>query len=324
MEITLTLCSPQDINKTITLYYELLDRPIAKKYLLALKECVSQNYQINNKERFYGFPNDYRNENWIKQQIQLCAESLNSYSPGLVENLDEFDFDQCFMNRLHKIFEECRGSTLSPASFYKEAPRFIQKVLDDLNLYIHRLERLKRIQEQRDSSELSAAAILTFGGERRRYPLQDEDYSYFTSIHPFGAWQINYCEAGKQILDVYFDKDEFVGENNIRPHRYYSADAKLSFSTPISETKYKSIQNDFKLWWSENTKKLKKIGLTSINDPKNAFGYIQVASLKRKKGSVAGLSDKEIVTLVSEHQCFLSVSATHTTDKTSLAQEKPF
>jgi hypothetical protein len=70
-----------------------------------------------------------------------------------------------------------------------------------------------------------------------------------------------------------------VGDDNIRPLRYYAPDFALYFhyTQPYKVDKFLADMDE---WWDRNDNYLGALGFTK-GDPKNAVGYIPVAALTR-------------------------------------------
>ena len=117
----------------------------------------------------------------------------------------------------------------------------------------------------------------------------DDDYTHFTLARKFGEVYINYCEVGKPLYDVYKDGDDIVGEDNIRPLRYYSCDFNTYFFNRSQNNVDKFLQgmND---WWDQNNNYLTALGFTK-GDPKNALGNIPVAMLETSKSNQEIIND---------------------------------
>jgi hypothetical protein len=141
-----------------------------------------------------------------------------------------------------------------------------------------------------------------------RTPLADEDYEHFTLLWSFGSWCVNYCEVGKPIWDCFRDKDEVVGDDNIRPLRYYSPDAFLWFGEDLDAARMRQELDEFSSWWDAQHTHLEALGFRK-DDPKNSIGSIPVADLDRQSGSIAGMSEDEIVQRIGNHQMVHDVRA---------------
>lgn len=144
------------------------------------------------------------------------------------------------------------------------------------------------------------ATIIGTYHNRPRHPLEDADYNYYTFKWEFGTVYINYCEVGKPLLDVFKDQDELVGDDNIRPLHYYSADFQIKFGPSTPDNVYMERLNLFNQWWDIKSDYLKSIGL--VKNKKLALGMIPVAKLNKDKSQLNELTDVEIVQVLSTYQ----------------------
>lgn len=310
-DIEIVLCSSSSPDRELSLFFSPFDTPIARRYVDALRECAVKGFPIKDPDRFYNFPGTHKNAAWIVGELNRCIAEINQKGKDVIPHRANVQMEQALLNLLHSYFEKLRGSVLKPSPFYEEATPSTKRAIDDLNLLIHRYEDFQR-SEIRAAKRLRpfAQAVLTFAGPVPRYPLHDEDYIHFNRKVVFGSLYINYCELGKPIWDVFKDKDEFVGDSNIRPLKYYSADTFLNFS-PSHEITDRLRQTvewlRFRRWWGQNSSKLAELGYT-WNDPKNSIGNITVALLNRSRGEIEGHSEGEIVALIGNHQCFKRIA----------------
>jgi hypothetical protein len=187
--------SPAIKAEELSLFFELCETQIAKKFFDAVKECEEKKSRVYEPDRIYNFPGDPRDRNWISDQLNLAVDTINTYSPGLIKHRAKPVMDQKLMNDLHHYFELYRGPILSPPKFFTDAPWNVKKALEDFNILIHRYEDYCRNEQYVASGRGPAAkAVVTFEG-RKRYELADEDYLYFSKRVVFGRWYVNYCES---------------------------------------------------------------------------------------------------------------------------------
>jgi hypothetical protein len=149
----------------------------------------------------------------------------------------------------------------------------IQEALERYNVLIHRAENFYRGDAH---AKLYPRLVARFA-DGIRYDLKDTDYPLFTLERQFGEIYINYCEVGKPLYDVFVDDDDVVGDDNIRPLRYYSAAFTTHFHDHTAHNVNKSLAK-MDQWWIANDNYLKDLGFAQ-DDPKNAIGNIPVAML---------------------------------------------
>ena len=297
--IELVLANPESLEDELSLFFELRNTPIALKYKDVLIE--SERLAITNPDRFYNFPHGRLDRHALAARINHCVDAVNGFAPGVIPLKAEPHMDQDRLNRLHHYFEVLRGPILSSPEFMRCAPLNVQVALEHLNLNIHQFEWYERAEEALRQGQTPDAFVVVTFYRRQRHLLADEDYAEFTKRRVFGTWCINYCEVGKPLWDVYQDKDEVVGDANIRPLRYYSPDAAIEFGATATDAEHASMMAEFRNWWARNEAALQRLGF-EMDDPRNGIGAIPVADLVRDRGSMAGRSDEEIRDLVGRHQ----------------------
>jgi hypothetical protein len=205
--------------------------------------------------------NDQWTEESILEAINKQIDVINAYKPVIDYRAPVGTMTQDASNRLHHYFEIIRGENEAPNDFYLSAPRVVKFAIEEFNVLIHRWEDLNK-----------AGRIVVHVRHRPVYPLELEDFQHWTLDYRPGQIHLNYCHKGKPIWDVYRDKDEHVGEDNIRPQFKYSADFSLSFS------KGPGMRPDYVQWWKDNEEFLAGLGLT-YGDPRNAVGQATIGEV---------------------------------------------
>lgn len=297
--IELILGTKGNRARTLSLFFRPLKTEIAREYLLALKVYSGAHDAILEPDRTYNFPGDRRGRAWIAGRLNSCIDVINDYSPGLIRHRAKPRMDQELMNELHHYFERYRGSVIEPAEFFVNAPHEVQNALHEMNILIHRYEDVCRNEADRRLGRRSSPRIVATFKAFRRSSLEDQDFKHFTKQEVFGRWYIDYCELGKPLWDVFQDKDEIVGDENIRPLRYFSANALVHFGKTTSKSQVSRQLREFNRWWDEKEEFLSRLGFTK-NDPKNSLGNIPVADLCRNRGAIKGLSQVETVKLIGK------------------------
>lgn len=255
-------------EEMLTLKFETYSHATAKKWYQELMEQLQRNSNLKENNRLYHFPNN----NWSLENIVLelknRADIINAYKFYIPE-ADQINITikQPLLNTLHKYFEEMRGGILSPGEYYTNAPWDIKQAIEDYNVLIHRTE------DKLNAVHARPRMVLTFH-DRRRHQLADDDYDNFSLDIRFGEVYINYCEVGKPLWDVFKDRDQVVGDQNIRPLKWYSADMMVYFM----DATYRRKLEDFWKWWDNNNELLSNLGFVK-HDKKLSLGHIPVAKL---------------------------------------------
>jgi hypothetical protein len=288
----LTLCNS---TSEYDLYFNVDDTVIAKKWA---KE-ISNNYPLFETERFSNWPKTTKNADYFVTKLNQCIDTVNDYKAGTILTKVSLPFNQSTMNYLHKFFEELRGTSDLGTAFYNSAPETVRHALNEFNIVIHEYEHFAFNERTVKITNHPYATIVgTF--HRPRFLLEDSDYNYFTYNWEFGRVYINYCEVGKPLLDVFKDNDIIVGESNIKPLQYYSADFQIKFGLATLPDVYKKRTEIFNTWFSEREEFFKKLGI--VKGPKLALGLIPVAAIDLELSNLEGMSQIGIVNKLSQYQ----------------------
>jgi hypothetical protein len=274
-------------------YFDLLDTSIASKWA----DEVAKDYDFFETGRFTNWPNGKNMADFyqgLKEQIDI----VNEYRPDTIVGLSHI-FNQELLNYLHKFFEDLRGPVDNPADFYATAPDSVKEAITKFNVIIHECEHyMFNLDAMKLTNHPYATIVGTYNGPR--YQLADEDYDHYTFKWTFGTVYINYREIGKPLLDVFKDQDDIVGDANIRPLHYYSADFQIKFGPSTLDTIYEQRVSQFDAWYESKKEHFESLGL--YKDKKLALGLIPVAQLNIDDSRLKNLTKIEIVTQLSNYQ----------------------
>lgn len=253
--------------------FDLLSTDIA----VAWSHEINQMYGFHETDRFQGWPDDTRDLEWFKYNLQSQIDIVNNYIPNTIT--DVVTLDQSELNYLHKFFEDLRGGVEIGTVFYNESPLATQQAIDKFNILIHECEHFLR-------NSMHPSIVVTFK-DRPRKKLQVADFRHFTFKWEFGTIYINYCEVGKPLLDVFKDNDTFIGKSNIRPLEYYSADFMIKFGPSTTDEVYENRKTQIFDWLSTQDCTFDNLSL----------GLIPVATLNRDQ--FTGMGDTDIINKIS-------------------------
>lgn len=270
----------KDLNE-YAIKYRVYNTPIAIKWYQALHhQVVKKDNKSKEPDRLYNFPDNLWNEEKIVNELNNCISIINKHTQ-VISHKAYVGMPQEQLNHLHHYFEKLRGASGNPGEYYLNAELSQQLALERYNVIIHRAENFY-LENTTNCSNISPRIVVTFNG-RKKQLLADEDYEYFTLHRKFGEVYINYCEVGKPLYDVYKDDDDIVGEDNIRPLRWYSPDfTAYYFNRPIDTVE--QFLKGMDEWWDRNNNYLSALGFTK-GDPKNAIGNIPVAMIDTELNS---------------------------------------
>lgn len=275
--------------KEFKLDYYVYDTPIANRWFNVLQKQCLKNNEIYEKDRLYNFPNNEWSEIKIVNELNNCIDTINSQEEVIVHRAF-VGMPQDQLNHLHHYFESLRGGILTSTDFWDNSSDEVKLALERYNIIIHRAENFY----SNSATNTYYPRIVCRFADRPRYSMIDSDYQHFTLLRKFGEVYINYCEVGKPLYDVYKDGDSVVGEDNIRPLRYYSSDFTTYFHSRSNNVVQQFLDGMDK-WWDLNSNYLSDLGFFK-GDPKNAIGNIPVAMLIDN-----GMNSDEIIKKICEY-----------------------
>jgi hypothetical protein len=266
------------------IYFDLIENNISNRWFSVLEKSCSQ---IRECDRFTNWPETYKNINFFISELNSQIDIINKYDNCVYHRLTE-DSSQEQMNILHRYFENLRGERNTGTPWYNTAPDYVKSAVDRFNILIHEYEQFLR----KNKILYSPVIVCTFK-DPARYELLDLDYDLFTYRWTFGTLYINYSEVGKNLLEVFKDNDNIVGDENIRPQRFWNADFMIKFGIDTPRIYY-YIRKLFFTVWRIRHPIIKKI-------PKNklSVGLIPVAQFNKIESNL-DFSKRKIVKELSK------------------------
>ena len=246
----LTLTNGQE---DLTLVFKVRDTVIARKWFHELQ----QNYKLFETDRF----SNWNNDSLIKE-LNHHIDIINSYD-NIIDQQVTAKTSQKDLNYLHKFFEDLRGEITVGTTWFNTAPSNIQHSVERFNILIHQLESGLRTKNKHPTIDI------TFK-DRPRFELDDNDVTHFTYKWDSGCAYIGYCHVGKDVLDVYKDRDNIT--EAVRPQTHYSADFSVKFGPSTSRLTYFVRSLLIKKWLMTKNFNFKNLNI----------GMIPVADLQTK------------------------------------------
>ena len=244
------------------LFFSPLRTSIAKKWV---NEIV-KNYPLYEIDRFTNWPDSNKKDKYYEVNLLKHISIINKYDPIIINGVPP-NITQEYFNFLHKHFEDLRGHIDYATTWYNSAPSEVKYSIDRLNILIHEYENY--LEEQRQSYK-NPTIVGTFK-DRPTHVLEDGDYKHFTHQWKFGTVYINYCEVGKPLLDVFKDRDEYVGKDAVRPQSTWSADFMIKFGVDVPRDYAIMKEQLFWEWFDKQP--------LDIRPERAALGMIPVAQL---------------------------------------------
>jgi hypothetical protein len=214
-------------------------------------------YPLDDATRFYGFNSQEQEESRAVAMIQSSIDIINNHSNIITRTISSV-YDQDTLNYLHSIFEQYHGLLDQQSNeFWNTAPAPVKQAMADLNINVHRCESVARGNHPR--------FVCTWYGLPKVHVLDPDLMEEYGTLDPgFGSVCLNYCEIGKTLEDLAFDKDQYISESAFRPFGFYSADfAVRFFKTQVDSTLENMLQ-----YYIKNQEFFNSQGFAKFEDPR--------------------------------------------------------
>jgi hypothetical protein len=294
-EIQLDLRSRDGYTKTV--YVQVFDNSLSRKWLTALEHLLSRGYHLEKNYCFLGFPRGDRTGEYILQQINHSIAAINQADLGY-EVHDYFCLDNCLqsgpiqqngrrivhdkLNLLHRYFEDLQGQSGRMSRYFDRADAVTKWHIRQLNLLCHEFESWAlSYRKELEAPAWMRPSQLMCWLNAPRFQLESQDLELFgidTLNRPLGGVFVGVNKSvGKHHWEVFCDegRDSRVGE--------------LTTSALISQTQ---AAGDFDIEWANNPGtfpwQIKQIAefrewLTNNgfdpNDPSLTIGHPQVGQV---------------------------------------------
>ena len=240
--------------KDLTVYINVYDNSLSRRWLAALNNLIANNYHLEKNYCFFGFPEGDRNGAYLIDQINASITAINARNLGYQINDhftlntvvdDERNINHDRFNHLHRYFEDLQGISGHMSPYYTAADSTTRWHIRQLNLLCHEFE----------SWALSYRKLLTAPEWQRpsqlmcwlnapRFVLTEEDYELFgidTINRSLGSVYVGVNKAvGKHHWEV------FVDEANYDPNHLTD---QLTTKVLTGQTE---AAGDFDIEWARN------------------------------------------------------------------------
>lgn len=339
--VKLTLRNPLDKSQTLDYYIEAFDNPLARDWLLALKQLLISGNQLEKNYCFMGFPETARNLDYLCQQLNRHVQQINLFNCSgrwQTSGLKSYIIEEYFtpdvvrfgseypvgyddrspglgikhdvMNRLHNHFERLQGTAWDLSLYYKLADYQTKYAIRQLNNICHEIETLVLSQRKLATAPdwVRPSQITTFL-QAPRYELKQEHRRLFRDNgydRRFGWVYMHWTQIGKTLFEVFRDEgapalDHTVCET-ITELRYYSGEFDIEWGNDV-------IYGQGQWWHDQEQDKFRQWLLSNKLDPNSvnlSLGYLPIGAvdLKRSFGTVDPV---EIRSQLSRHLDILAI-----------------
>lgn len=228
-KITITLCNVFDnskkFNYTITPY----ENALAKDWVDALEyDIIGNQLQVRQNFNFLGFPNTYRDYDYLCEILNSSIEKINGYNdiwsaaglpPYIISERYFKDaivkkdgtMNHGALNFLHNHFEVLRGTVWEPSPYtVNSTPEMILQI-ENLNFCCHELESLITTQYNwtNNPDVIRPSNIMTFHN-MKLFDIKDEHRLLAIENafdRRFGEVYMHWSQIGKRLDEVFRDED---------------------------------------------------------------------------------------------------------------------
>ena len=200
-------------NNTLTVYIDVADNSLSRKWLTALNDIVRNNLHLEKNYCWLGWAESNRDPEYLCTQINRSIHAVNSANLGYVIQdffspantiADNNGIDHAHMNHLHRYFEDLQGTAGAISPYYTAADDYTRWHIRQLNLLCHELESLVlSIRKVKTAPEWRRPSQLMCWLNAPRYELDEED------LELFGIETIN-----RKLGGVYVGVNKAVGKHH--------------------------------------------------------------------------------------------------------------
>ena len=250
MNIKVILRNP--LKKTQTVDYTIVvnDTPMGQRWYIALQDLLARNLYLEKNFCFLGFPDNARNLDYICNELQRSANTINSFFDGqyvIKESFyphilrDGLNPNQDVMNQLHNHFEHLQGTVWQLSDWYRRADYDTKFAIRQLNNLCHEAESLMLSQRKQitDPDWVRPSQITTFlNAPRLEFPTEYKTTFDETRYdRKFGEVYLHWTQIGKTLYEVYRDENGVdIDEatcNAITHLRFYSGEFDIEWAQDV-------------------------------------------------------------------------------------------
>lgn len=218
----------QDDNDPLTVYVDVYDNSLGRKWLAALNQLIVGEYHLEKNYCFFGFVDSKRNGPYMLEQVNKSIGAINQANLGYYID-DYFTMDNCLsdepdgtrvvgrniihdkFNRLHRYFEDLQGVSGSLSPYYEKADNETRWHIRQLNLLCHEFESWAlSYRKEIEAPEWMRPSQIMCWLNSPRFVLDENDYELFgveTINRPLGGVFVGVNKAvGKHHWEVFNDE----------------------------------------------------------------------------------------------------------------------
>lgn len=217
-----------DTQDTHTIYIDVFDNSLSRKWLIALDELIKKEYHLEKNYCFLGFADSDRSARYLCDRINDSITAINSADIGYQID-DHFTVENTIVpgpivdaskaggverekfNNLHRYFEDLQGVSGRMSPFYERADPTTRWHIRQLNLLCHEYESLILSLRKKITAPMwQRPSQLMCWLHAPRFVLEESDYELFgieTINRPLGGVFVGVNKAvGKHHWEVFCDE----------------------------------------------------------------------------------------------------------------------
>jgi hypothetical protein len=235
----------------LTIYIDVADNSLSRKWLAALNQVLAQDLHLEKNYCWLGFAEGARNGELIIAEINRSIAAINR--SGLNYQIDHrFTLEQARdsaggvnhaeFNLLHRYFEDLQGTAHAPSPYYDRADPETRWHIRQLNLLCHEFESWQLSwRKLHTAPEWQRPSQLMCWLNAPRFELEPQDYELF------GIDTINRSLGG-----VYVGVNKAVGKHHWEVFCDEGRDSRLSELTTTTLAAQTLAAADFDIEWANN------------------------------------------------------------------------
>lgn len=235
----------------LTVYVNVYDNSISRKWLLALDNLIANNYHLEKNYCFFGFADGPRNGEYLIDQINASITAINNANIGYtidnhftIENSvdSKGGVNHTQFNLLHRYFEDLQGVSGSISDYYWKADNPTRWHIRQLNLLCHEFESWQLSWRKKHTApEWQRPSQLMCWLNAPRFVLDENDYELF------GIDTINRSLGG-----VYVGVNKAVGKHHWEVFQDEGRDSRIDELTTTSMRSQTEAAGDFDIEWAND------------------------------------------------------------------------
>ena len=267
-------------DKLLTVYIDIFDNSLSRKWLRALNQLLDNNYHLEKNYCWFGFAQGDRDGDTILNQINISIDAINAAKLGYTI-VDYFTMENTLQdgpvgaglpgrqiihnrfNQLHRYFEDLQGVSGNMSPFFLQADSATRWHIRQLNLLCHEFESWALSHRKIVyAPEWQRPSQLMCWLHAPRFVLEPEDYELFgieTINRPMGGVFVGVNKAvGKHHYEVFSDegRDSRINElttTTMRSQTEAAGDFDVEWGIDPGERPWQQQHlTDFRHWLIDN------------------------------------------------------------------------